>query len=294
MSSHTARLSVVGALVVAIGAPAFAQPDKVSLSTVPRPGVTVRYRMTQQLAVDVTPEATGDVSFPSATMTGKSIIAATFAAGEADEQGQYTVRVTYDEFTAELIVNGRPTPAASDQLAGKTFELTYAADGTIVDVKGPAGTRTSMDGMKHAVEQLAGQFAGVRIALGETVTLPIDMPLPIPISQAGGLGLSGETTITLVSLESDGVGRIASCDNAVRVTMKREIQHPAERAGDVGIDVKMSGKGTTKIDVDRHVLRNNDATIAIDGVISLPIRGDATPSRLVLRGSITFAMGEIR
>jgi hypothetical protein len=252
--------------------------------------------MTQEMAVDVTPEAAGDVSFPRATISGKTVMAATFRASEVDQDGRIHVDVTSDEFTADVNINGQPSPPMlSNPLAGKTYQVTYSSDGSIVDMKGPPGTDAMIEAMKRLVEQMSGKWARVQLAVGEMATLPLDIPLPAPLAMAGGLGVTGETTVTLVSLEADGADRIASCENVFRASMARTFQAAADGAGGgVGIDVKMSGTGTAKIDVDRHVMRSNDGTITIDGTVSLNTPQASAPSRMTVRGSIKLTMAEVR
>src|SRR5438477_10053024 len=258
MRTLRVRAAVLGVLVWCAAPSLHTQSPKVSLSTVPRPGEVVRYRMTQEMAIGFEPDATGDISFPRATMTGKTVVAMTFRAADLDQDGRVHVNVTYDEFTADMNINGRPSrPMLSSALAGKTFDMTYAADGSIVDMKAPSGTDAMIETMKRMLEQISGKSARVQLAVGETVTIPLDMPLPVPVAAAGGLGLIGERSVTLVSLETDGPDRIASCENVFRASMAHTFQPAASGGvGGVAVDVKVSGTGTSKIDVDRHVIRS--------------------------------------
>jgi len=121
------------------------------------------------------------------------------------------------------------------------------------------------------------------------------MPLPIPLPGSNGTGITGDLTVTLVSLEPDGVDRIASCENVLRAGMSQTFPTPADGAGGgLTLDLKMSGTATSKINVDRHVMRSQDGTITIDGALSMTLPQASAPSRMTLRGSIKTTMAEVR
>src|SRR5437870_9142709 len=109
MRTLRARSAAIGVLVWCACPVLAAQTDRVSLSTIPLPGQSVRYRMTQELAVDVTPDGAGGSPLPAAKLNGKTVMAATMRAGDADEQGRLKVNITYDEFTVDMNINGQPS-----------------------------------------------------------------------------------------------------------------------------------------------------------------------------------------
>jgi hypothetical protein len=296
MRSHRARLTVLGVLVLSVSSPLLAQSQRVSLGTPPQPGQVVRYRMTQEFAVDMAPDAGSDIPLPPAKMIMKTVLASTFRASDAFDQGRLKVNITYDEFSAEMTINGQPSPGMPPTpFLDKTFEATYSEDGAIVDMNGPAETEKMIEPIKQMAQQISGHMARVQLAVGETATVPLSMPLPVPLPGAGATGITGDVTVTLVSLDPDGADRIASCETTLRAGMAQTFPTPADGAGGgVTIDLKMSGTGTSKINVDRHVVRSQDGTITIDGTVSMTLPHASAPSRMTVRGSIKTTMAEVR
>src|SRR5204863_528821 len=148
---------------------------------------------------------------PPMKMTGKTVVVMTQQTGEADGSGRVRMTLTYDDMSYEMTVNGqRSTIPSSSPLAGKVFVATYSADGSIVDITGAPGMEAMTQPIRQMLEQLSGRLSRLQLAVGESATMPFDIPLPVPIPGMAGAGVTGESTVKLLSLaaEPDGGSRI--------------------------------------------------------------------------------------
>ena len=226
---------------------------------------------------------------PPMKITGKTVIAMTQETGAADASGRIKTTVTYDELSYEMGMNGQRSPRQdASPLAGKAFVATYSADGAIVDVTGPPGTEAMTQAIKQMLEQMSGRLSRLQLAVGETASVPFDVSLPVPIPGVTGTGITGESTVKLVSLgtEPGGTGRIASCDTVFHASLARVAAPVSDRgAGELGVDLKLAGTGASRIDVDRHVMRSNAETMSIDGTITIGVDPSA-PRRMKVHGAV--------
>jgi hypothetical protein len=275
----------------------FAQSEKISLSVVPHAGQTVRYRMTQDLTMTITADADAEAPMPPMNVNAVTAITMSQAAGSADNDGRLPVILTYDEFLTEVKINGVATKVPDkNPLAGKQFTAIYAQDGTVVDVTGPTGTEAMVAPLKQMLTQLTAQLPKVKLAVGESATTPLVMPLPIPLPGAKGFELQGTTTMKLVSIEQEGAGRVASCDSTLKATLvntpEAATPNPTNPV-EVAMDIGMVGAGKLKIDIDRGVIRLNDSMTTVDGTIAAPGR-DGKPGRMKLHGVTKITIAEAR
>src|SRR2546421_3594869 len=200
MRTRRARLVATGRLTWCVSPLVLAQSEKISLSVLPRAGQTVHYRMTQDMAMEMTADGDSDMPIPPMKMNGKISIRLTEAAGDVDEQGRLQVNLTYDEFIADVTVNGKPSPMPGlNPLAGKLFIATYTSDGTLADITGPPGTEQIVGPLKQMLAQIISKVPQVKLAVGGTATVPVGHPLPMPIPGAKGMGLKGKSTMRLPS-----------------------------------------------------------------------------------------------
>src|SRR5512138_14879 len=110
-------IRVVIALAVLFAA---AQESKISIRLLPRANETVRFRMTQEMDMDISVQDSDPASADpagqkpapaSATkMLGKTVFAFTQKTGAPDKEERLPVEVTYDQISVERSVNGVTTP----------------------------------------------------------------------------------------------------------------------------------------------------------------------------------------
>src|SRR5438132_12816751 len=102
--------SVVTIGLVCLGVLQPAQPEKFTISAAPKPGQTVHYTATQELALEVTPDVPSDVPAGSASLlptmkvAGKTNFAFTQTSGTPDPQGRTTALLTYEQASGEMSV----------------------------------------------------------------------------------------------------------------------------------------------------------------------------------------------
>jgi hypothetical protein len=297
------RVSIAVAAIAAwhVAAILFAQSEKVSLNVVPHAGQTVRYRMTQDVTMTIT--ADGDTNMSLPPMNVNTVLAFTMsqAAGAADSEGRLPVILTYDDFLTEVKINGSAQKLGDNRnpLAGKQFTATYAPDGTILELTGPAGTEGTTEPLKQMLTQLTAQLPKTKLAIGETTTTPVKMALPLPVPGSKGFELQGTSTMTLVSLDREGDARIASCDSKLNATLANAADpstSPTPGAAnpfDLAMDVSMVGGGKLQIDVDRGVMKFNESTTTVDGTIAAPTR-EGKPGRMKVHGVTKVTIAEAR
>ena len=298
MIKQRVPIAVVAAWQVA--AILFAQSEKVSLSVVPHAGQTVRYRMTQDVTMTITADADSNGALPPMNVNTLLAFTMSQAAGDTDGEGKLPVILTYDDFLTEVKINGSAQKLGDNTknpLAGKEFTATYGPDGTILDLTGPAGTEGTVAPLKQLLTQFTAQLPKTTLGVGETTTVPVRMPLPLPIPGSKGFDLQGTSTMTLVSIGTDGGARIASCDSKLNATLANAAgaasSPGASNPFDLAMDVTMVGGGKLQIDVDRGVLKLNESTTTVDGTIAAPGR-DGKPGRVKVHGVTKITIAEAR
>ena len=100
--------------------------------------------------------------------------------------------------------------------------------------------------IKQALPSAMASAPPITLSVGETVTVPTQMNLPIPASAAvAGMTMSGETRYTLTSVTFDGADRIAHLKMAMTGTMNHETRIGTEaRAPTMGMDMRTTAEGT--------------------------------------------------
>src|SRR2546425_3044181 len=131
--------------LVCLGVLQPAQTEKITISAAPKPGQTVHYTATQELALEVTPDVPPDAPagsaspLPTMKVAGTTRLAFTETSGSPDAQGRTTAVLAYEQAGGEMSINGIPMAAAGTlpDLVGKTFTLVFGADGKVIDVTAP-------------------------------------------------------------------------------------------------------------------------------------------------------------
>ena len=300
MKTHRAWLAAAGIVTWQLAAILIAQSEKISLSVFPQAGQTVRYRMTQDLTMTITSDADRDMPMPPMNVNAVTAVTMSQAAGSADSEGRLPVILTYDEFATEVKINGNaPRLPEKNPLAGKQFTAIYSPDGTVLDLTGPAGTEAMIAPLKQMLTQLSAQLPKVKVAVGETATIPVKMPLPLPVPGAKGFDLQGTSMLTIVSIDKDGASRVASCESKLNATVVNAADPssppatPGVNPADVAMDLGMVGSGKLQVDIDRGVMKLNESTTTVDGTISTPGR-NGKAGRMKLHGVTKITVAEAR
>jgi hypothetical protein len=282
-------------VLVCLGMLSPGQVEKFTISAAPKPGQTVHYTATQDLSVEVSPDATADPPVaqtspvPTMKVAGKTTLAFTETSGAPDPQGRATALLTYEQASADMSINGIPIPMAGTlpQLAGKTFTLIFGADGKVADVTAPPEMAAMLGPAKQFVIDMYKLVPVATLAVGETVTTPFSVPLPLPVPGSGPIVMDGQTKTTLVSVDADGAEHIAKCDQIVEAAM---VPPPADpKPGtDPGMSVTMKMRGTGKLqfNVDRSVMKSNESETTLDGLLSIGGAASASPTNAKIHGVI--------
>jgi hypothetical protein len=272
------------ACLVAIGASA---QEKLSARITPQPGQSVRLAMTQEMDFDISFSGPAPAGVPGLSMQMRLTMTLTQKTGPRKADGTVDAELTYDELRAEMSMNGQTMPSgATDQLAGKTVTVTYGRDGQIAGVKGLPPGGLSDEAFKQMMGSMLGNLPATPLAVGETATVPLDVALPLPIPGAGPMTMSGDTRITLTSIDKDAKGRSARFDSTVDGKMAGDMASPGG-AGTMTLDFTVRGDGTVVIDLDTGLPRSSLSTTTLNGTMG---SADAALPAMTMRGTITVTM----
>ncbi|HEV3141359.1 MAG TPA: hypothetical protein VGY57_12615, partial [Vicinamibacterales bacterium] len=190
---NSAIALVLPALVVV----AQAQPERIAMPRGPAPDQTVRVRMTQDMTMTFDPGDAPGAPMPAMTMVMKMIIAQTMKVGPLDDRRRYQAAITIDDATAEMTLNGAamPMPGGLPLAHGQQFTIQYDEDRAIAGITGDApASATEM--FKKMFETVGRSIPGTPMAVGDTVAVPIALPLPSMPSGPSG-DMTGEASMTL-------------------------------------------------------------------------------------------------
>jgi hypothetical protein len=244
-SSRAAGIGLMAALALASLS---AQSERLSLKIVPAPDQAIRIDNHQEIRVNAVGGATPLAIAMDITtrMLMKS--------GPRNAEGTMTVRVAFEDATVTATLNGSPMPVPKQNVSGNSVVLEYARDNIprIVETTGAidAGSaRTMIDGFSAMLP------ADASLAVGETLDVPVNLPLPLPGVRGGAL--AGTLHLSLTSIEQDGDARIARLAQTIETTVNGQ-------GADTAMKISMSGGGTMIWDVTHGVQREQDANINLD------------------------------
>src|SRR3954447_13463162 len=266
----TRRLLVLALLAVCASAPPLlAQGERLHIRLSPTPNQTTKWRTAQDMVMAVESDAAGDAApaLPAMIMTMRTEFESTSAVGPTDDRGHYSAQMTVDRITTTLSLNGQAMPSALPigDLEKRVLTFSYDEQGTILDVSVDGGNATAIkDMLKQLMTRAFATVAPMTLSVGESVTLPsvIDLPLPAAASN-GALAIAGETRYTLTSVTFDGADRIAHL--AVHTT-SRVTHHEgtASTSPPMALDMTMAGEGTIDVNVDRGLLLHVESRSTLD------------------------------
>ena len=269
-------LLAITALVVA------PQAERITIRVAPSPNQVVRMRASQEVTMTGEPEdaAGGTPATPGMAMAMTSSFDYTMTVGQPNEQGRYEARIVCDSADATMTLNGQAMPIPLSQTAGAVFTIVYDADGRSVDIAGgsEAGATWSV---RQFLQGVLGESTTLTLAVGETVTRPMTLSIPIP----GPASLSSDVTVaaayTLQSVTSVGGARIAHLTTSSAATFTPK----SAGASPVTMGMKMSGEGTADMNLDLGLSTASVQVMTIDGVMTPGSSGPALSS-IRMRGTV--------
>lgn len=285
---------IAAAVIVCLSAPeARAQSEKVSVRMAPRPDQTVQMTMTQDMDFDVAIVGGGaaQAGDTSMKMLMRLTTALTQKTGPLKADGSVDAELTYDQIAAEMSMNGQQMPASEVAgLVGKAVVVTYNANGDVVGVKGlPEASGLTDESFRQMLSSFSGSLPATALGVGETTSGPLNLALPVPLPFPGGLMMTGETILKLVSLDRDAQGRTARFDSTINGKMDSAIPSPDGKS-QVKFDFTMIGDGTVIMDLDKGVPRSNVATSTFNGRMNVPAGAAPGAMSMTMRGTAKIVM----
>ena len=184
---RVAALAMAAAFAVPVAA--IGQSARVMIGASPAPGQTVRLRMTQEMDFELKPIGEPPPGLPKEGIRskGKSMLLLKQEVGATDVNGRLRLDLTYEDVSQELRVNDAPLPIPQDSydtLRGKTVTMWMGKDNEVLDVTAPENFPIPQDQLKQFLGPLVASVPHQEMSVGETVTLPFSMALPIPVPPA--------------------------------------------------------------------------------------------------------------
>ena len=274
--------NVLATFVVLIGA-AGAQP-RVMIGATPAPGQTVRLRMTQEMDFVIKP--IGDAVLPGMPKDGihskgKSTLLLKQQVGAVDADGRLRLDLTYEDLSQDLKVNDAAVPVQQgelDKVRGKVVTMWMGKDLQVLDVSAPEGFPIPADQLKQFLGPLVASLPHQEMSVGEAVTLPFSMALPIP-TPAGSAAplLTGQTKTTLMRVTPEGDDQVATLQQSLDVSYDSANETSAGRR--VRMNMKIAGSGTTDTYVRGGMVKSNVMSATMNGQF-LPEGGSAAGMKL--------------
>jgi hypothetical protein len=265
-----------------------AQGERITVRMAPTPNQTLHVRTTQETVTEAQSPA-GDSPFPAVTMS--MVIESTSTVGAADRDGSYTAKMTVDRMSVTGAMNGKPMtlPAMFDETLRPVITWSYDRDGKVLDVAADGLPAASADGIKQFMARAMGSMAPITLAVGESVTVPAALSLPIG-SPSAPIEMSAETRYTLTSVTFDGAERIAHLTTRMTTTISRRTDAPADSPP--ALDLTVTGDGKSDVNIDRGIVVHMEQHLAMEG----SVRADqaAVPSGTGIHGTISIVTDVVK
>jgi len=257
---------------IATALPAAAQA-KVSVGGRPTPGQSVRLNIVQDLDMTMKPaEATAGSPMGPMHIKAKTTTVVSQKIGTPDEKGAVKVEMTYEDISQDIRLNDQPAPPEAAEAAlgikGKTLSMTVDANGDMVDVTPPPDFPMPASLLKDMLKQALGLMPKQDIAVGETVTAPFSMAMPLPMP-GDPPQLKGELKSTLTGVTGAAGSEVAALEQVVTAGVDATMPGPGG-SGDVAIKLQVKGSGTTDWDVKGALVKGSKMTTTISGTFTVP------------------------
>jgi hypothetical protein len=278
--------ALLGAALTATGL--LAQGERITLRAAPLPNQTIRLAMSQEMAFDVVTEGSGGMG--PMRIEGSMSFLATQRVGAPDAAGRVTSQLTMDSVTMNMTLNGAAAPGGAELLRGKTFTIVYDAAGKVVEVIAPPELGMAAASAKEMLSAVSGAIPGATLAIGDTVSALVRIPLPLPMGSGPG-EIESRTTSRLVAVTREGGDRIAT----LQQTTVGESSLPMDFPGPGGsiaptAQLKMHGGGSLQLDVDKGFVKQGSSemqmemlmnlqnvTMKLNGIVKVHVTGTPLP-----------------
>jgi hypothetical protein len=255
------------------------QTEKITIRRAPEPNQTVRMRMAQHVEMDMTLEgntaALGGVP-TSQKMAMKSTSLISQKTGPLSPEGNVQTQVTVEESHSESTMNGQPGAgdAATRRLVGKTIVLTIDKTGKTIDMKIPPDMGLPTEAFTQLMKSVSSGLPSEPMAVGDIVTTPLDLPIPLPVSNGTPAKMNGQAQYKLVSIEKEATGRVARFEVIMNGTLASDsaVSVPNGRI-DMNMDLTLSGAGIVLQDLDRGLTRSSETKATYGGRIKMVAPG---------------------
>jgi hypothetical protein len=271
----SALLALTFAMAAAL--PAAAQPEKITVGGRPAAGQTVRLKIVQDADMTMKPaEAPAGSPMGPMHLKAKTTTVAVQKVGTPDEKGALKIEMTYEDILQDMQMNGEPAPPEASQavnaMKGKTLAMVVDEAGNVVEVTPPPDFPMPTAMIKDVLKQALGLMPRQEIAVGETVTTPFAMGVPIPITTGEPPQMKGVLKSTLTGLTGAPGSQVAALAQEVTASVDATVAGPGG-AGDIAIKMTVQGSGTTDWDVKGALVRGSKMTTRIDGTFAVPGAG---------------------
>jgi hypothetical protein len=258
---------------IATALPAVAQPKKVTVGGRPAPGQAVRLNIVQDADLTMKPaEAAAGSPMGPMHLKAKTTTIVSQKVGTPDEKGAIKVEMTYEDITQDVRLNDQPAPPEAAEAAlkikGKTLSMTIDANGDMVDVTPPADFPLPPQMIKEMLKQALGLMPKQEIAVGETVTAPFSMSMPLPMP-GDPPQLKGDLKSTLTGVTGAAGSEVAALEQVVTAGVDATMPGPGG-SGDIAIKLQVKGNGTTDWDVKGALVKGSKMTTTISGTFTVP------------------------
>ena len=286
-------LAGVGLLAITLAsAPAGAQTDRVMIGAVPAPDQTLRLKMTQDMNFTITPTGDPPPGAPPGPirMTGNTVTTIRQQVGKPGADGRLQIDLTYEDVTQEMRMNDNPLPVPPEvtaALKGKTISLWVDGKFQVVDVKAPEGFPIPTDQLKQLLVQLMGSIPHQEMRIGETVSIPMSMPLPIPMPGGQAPVMKGETKTTLLKVDPEGNDRIATLEQTVEATV--DSTNDLQSGVKLRLMFTIKGSGTTQTAVKAGLAYASTMKSNIEGQFE-PQGGGKGPPAVKIAGTMNMTI----
>lgn len=279
------RLVLAAGLALVIAGPAAAQPaspDAIIVGALPQPGQSQRLQTTQTMQMKMVPEGDVPPGFPAegVRLEQTTVTVMRQDIGLVDNDGRVRHDVTYESMTQTSTMNGKEVPIPSDRLAmlnGKVFSMWIDRNNDVVDVTVPEGVPLTSDQAKQMLSSLFAAVPRQAIRMGETVTRPFTMDLPVPGGREAPK-LTATTRLTLAGVDGAGTDRVASFD----VSFDGRLKVDAAATGPA-MSMTVGGAGTLRTHLLSGFIVASTFEQTIDGTFSAP--GGKGPA-FTMRGTV--------
>jgi len=248
---------------------AAAQPaKKITVGGRPSPGQDIRLNIVQDADLTMKPAAAAaDAPVGSMHLKAKTTTVVSQKVGTPDAQGALKVEMTYEDVSQEMSMNDQPAPpeaaAGATRLKGKTLSMTLDSNGEVVDVTPPADFPLPQGMIKEMLKQALGLMPRQELSIGESVSAPFQMAMPVPVTSGEPPQLKGTLTSKLTGISGTAGNEVAALEQVVDASVDATM--PGQNGAPVAIKMTVKGNGTTDWDVKGSLVKASRMTTQING-----------------------------